>query len=83
MVDIVLSQENEELEALLSLMSQENIPEDQREHTMSDFGSDVDDYDSVFLDALAEAEGKANRTQTTSTAPIDQAVDSQMDTSMD
>ena len=82
MVDNVLSQENEELEALLSLMSQENIAQDQQEHPMSDFGSDVDEYDSIFLDVLAEVEGKGNEKQITSTDLADQAADSQMDTSM-
>lgn len=82
MVDDVLSQENQELEALLSLMNQENRAKDEQEHAMSDFGSDVDEYDSIFLDALAEVEGNANRTQPTSTPPADEALDSQMDTSM-
>ena len=82
MVDDVLSQENQELEALLSLNSQENRAKDEHEHAMSDFGSDVDEYDSIFFDALAELEGKANQTQARSSAPADQASDSQMDTSM-
>lgn len=82
MVDDVLSQENQELEALLSLNSLENRAIDDQEHAMSDFGSDVDEYDSIFLDALAEVESEANQARATSSAPPGQILDSQMDTSM-
>ncbi|KAL8826907.1 MAG: hypothetical protein Q9191_003510 [Dirinaria sp. TL-2023a] len=83
MVDDVLSQENQELEALLSLNSQENRAIDDQQHAMSDFGSDVDEYDSIFLDALVKVESEANQARATSSAQAGQILDSQMDTSMD
>lgn len=56
-MDEVLTQEDRELEALVSLMSDEQKSRDGQQHDASEYGSDEEDYDGLFLEALANAEG--------------------------
>lgn len=53
MVDEVLTQEDRELEALVALIDQQ---QEEHEQTISDYGSDDEDYDRIFLEAVAAAE---------------------------
>lgn len=59
MVDQVLTQEEREFEALLSLMDEER--EDGQDHELSDYGSDEEDYDDLFLEALSHVDGRRDR----------------------
>ena len=53
MVDEVLTQEDQELEALVALIDQQ---QEEHEQTISGYGSDDDDYDRIFMEAVAAAE---------------------------
>lgn len=65
MVDQILSQNNQDFQALISLM-QENA--DQEHHhqqkTMSDYGSDEEEYDQLFMDVMSR-QGSAERSTDT------------------
>ena len=81
MVDDVLTQEDREFEALISLMNKEEKVRDGQEHDLSDYGSDEEDYDVLFLEALAEADARRH----TLAAPkdrLDLGLDYKMDESM-
>lgn len=60
-----MTQEDRELEALVSLMSDEQKSRDGHQHDTSEYGSDEEDYDGLFLEALANAKGNGE----TPTAP--------------
>lgn len=53
-VDQVLSQEDRELEALVSLMEERdgNQPQQQQAGSANDFGSDDDSYEDIFLEVM-------------------------------
>ena len=54
MVDKVLSQEIEEFEALVSSMPDHADQEDHHQQkTMSDYGSDEDEYDQLFMEVMS------------------------------
>lgn len=61
MVDLFLSHENQEFEALVSSMQD---GADQEHHhqqtTMSDFGSDEEEYDQLFMEIMSR-QGSAER----------------------
>ena len=79
MVDEVLTQEDLELEALISLMSNEEKTPDDQEHHMSDYGSD-EDYDSLLLETLAEVDHESGMVAAPKTQQ-DPQLGSQMDLS--
>lgn len=54
-MDEVLTQEDRELEALVSLMSDQQKSRDGQQHDACEYGSDEEDYDDLFLEALANA----------------------------
>jgi hypothetical protein len=64
--DLVLQQEDEELEALIALMQEEENRRSQQSNSQeahndcsSAFGSDDDEYDSIFMDMIDETGGTA------------------------
>ena len=64
--DAILQQENEELEALVALMqedenrrNQQSENQDAHDDRSSAFGSDDDEYDSIFMDMIDETGGAA------------------------
>ncbi|THX75218.1 hypothetical protein D6D04_07515 [Aureobasidium pullulans] len=64
--DAILQQENEELEALVALMqedenrrNQQSDSQDAHDDRSSAFGSDDDEYDSIFMDMIDETGGAA------------------------
>jgi hypothetical protein len=64
MVDHILSQEDEECQALVCLMNEANEaaeiikPEDQEE-SMLEFGSEAEDYDRLFMDVAFQQKEQA------------------------
>jgi len=80
-VDEVLTQEDRELEALVSLMSNEEENGEGQQHDMSEYGSDEEDYDGLFLEALADAEGRGE-TLAAPKVTRDLHLDYEMDESM-
>ncbi len=56
-MDEVLTQEDRELEALVSLISDEQKSRDGQQYNVFEYGSDEEDYDALFLEALANARG--------------------------
>ena len=56
MVDEALTQEHQEIEALVALMDQDDIREHEHDDQPSDYGSDDEDYDRIFMEAVAAAE---------------------------
>ena len=76
MVDQILSQEDQEFEALISLMQ----PKDHEEEpTMSAYGSDDEGYDQLFQDVMSKenvAGGNAKEAEKTETEEVmDMSVD--------
>ena len=60
MVDRILSQENQEFEALVSSM-QETVDREQHQGTtISDYGSDEEEYDRLFMEVISK-QGSAER----------------------
>lgn len=65
--DAVLQQESAELEALLSLMQQQGgivdneMDSDTRPEDSSVFGSDDEEYDSIFMDFIDEQGNQPSR----------------------
>jgi hypothetical protein len=64
--DLVLQREDEELEALVALMQEEENRRNQQSNSQevqndcsSAFGSDDDEYDSIFMDMIDETGGAA------------------------
>lgn len=64
--DAILQQESEELEALVALMqedenrrNQQFDSQDAHDDRSSAFGSDDDEYDSIFMDMIDETGGAA------------------------
>ncbi len=59
MVDRILSQEDQEIEELVSLMQHaenaDNLNQSQR--LMSDYGSDEEEYDQLFIEVMSKVEG--------------------------
>ena len=53
MMDEVLTQEDREFEALVALIDQQ---QEEHEQTISDYGNDDEDYDRIFMEAVAAAE---------------------------
>lgn len=53
MVYEVLTEEDRELEAFVALIDQQ---QEEHEQTISDYGSDDEDYDRIFMEAVAAAE---------------------------
>ena len=58
MVDRILSQEDEEFQALISSMNETNEKVDHRqaeahEQTSLDYGSDEEEYDRLFMDVMS------------------------------
>jgi len=80
-VDEVVTHEDRELDALVSLMSNEERNRDGQQHDMSEYGSDEEDYDSLFLEALANAEG-SGETMVVPKIVQDLDLDYEMDVSM-
>lgn len=68
MVDQILSQEEEELQALISSMNETNQEIDDletgvHERTISDYGSDEEEYDRLFMDIVSHPQ-QPNGSQT-------------------
>lgn len=82
MVDEALTQEDREIEALISLLDNEEKSGDGHPHDMSDYGSDEEDFDDLFLEALAKAD-KTSNALVSSRNPSDQNLDYEMDISID
>jgi hypothetical protein len=68
--DLVLQQEDEELEALVALMqedenrrNQQANSQDAHDDRSSAFGSDDDEYDSIFMDMIDETGGATSGTE--------------------
>lgn len=77
MVDQILSQEDQEFEALVSSM-QDNVNQDLHPPTtVSDYGSDEEEYDELFMEVMWR-QRSAERTSTTvgdDTSEQDQEMD--------
>lgn len=63
----VLSQEEQDLQALVSLMEDRDDQSLPQASTPAEYGSDDDDYDNIFMEALngfnAQAQGEAMKPQ--------------------
>lgn len=61
--DAILQQENEELEALVALMQEDELRQNNSRETHDDrssaFGSDDDEYDNIFMNLVDETGGAA------------------------
>lgn len=56
MIEDVLIQEDQEIEALVSLMDCEATRKDDCEHAPSEYGSDEEDFDRICIEAATPAE---------------------------
>lgn len=67
-VEQVLSQEDKELQALVSLMESPDDQSSPRAESHTEYGSDDDDYDNIFMEAVnafdAQAQDDAPKHQT-------------------
>ena len=60
MVDRILSQENQEFEALISSMQETADREQHQGTTNFDYGSDEEEYDRLFMEVISK-QGSAER----------------------
>lgn len=61
-VDHILSQEDQELEAIFSSMEDERQQDDYQTYPMSNYGSDDEEYDKLFEEVMSGQEGTENNT---------------------
>ena len=59
-LDQILLQEDQELEAIVSSMEDDTQQEDYQMYQMSNYGSDDEEYDKLFMEVMSEEEGNAN-----------------------
>ena len=78
MVDEILTQENQEVEALVALLDQE-VGEHQK--PAADYGSDDEVYDRIFMESVAAAE--SNKLNAVQAPEVPSDTDLAMDTSSD
>ena len=74
----VLSQEEQELEALVSLMEADDQTAKDRDGASAGYGSEEEDYDRLFMEVLEQPEGM----QPTNTSRATPDNDGEMDISM-
>lgn len=77
-MDEVLSQEEQELEALVSLMEADNLIAKDQDNATAGYGSEEEDYDRLFMEVLEQPE----RMQATNTTRAPPNNDGEMDISM-
>ena len=77
MMEEVLSQEDEELEALVSFMDHDATRRDEHEEIRSEYGSDDEEYNNIFMDAMDAAESRPREANKDPDPPSchDQAMD--------
>lgn len=81
MVDQILSQENQEFEALLSSIQDDTDQEDHHRQTIkSDYGSDEEEYDQLFMEVMSRQGSTERNTDTVGYGPPEQ--DQDMDISL-
>ncbi len=80
-VDKVLSQAEEELEALISLVEEAARPTDDQGILLNEYGSEDEDYDGLFMRLVSEVEGGDELTNVFSAPMRDPG--QEMDTSTD
>lgn len=78
MVDQILTQENQEVEALVTLMDQEV---GEHEKPAADYDSDDEVYDRIFIESVAAAE--SNESNAAQALEVPSNMDLEMDTSSD
>lgn len=61
-VDHILPQEDQELEAIFSSMEDERQQDDYQTYPMSNYGSDDEEYDKLFMEVILGQEGAENNT---------------------
>ena len=61
-VDHILSQEDQELEAIFSSMEDERQQDDYQTYPTSNYGSDDEEYDELFEEVMSGQEGTENNT---------------------
>ena len=76
MVDEILSQEEDEFEALISLIDSRN---DEGIHSPSNYGSDDEEYDDLFMNVVSNEEAIENRSKHHERNVIDEAMDISID----
>ncbi len=64
MVDQILTQEDREFEALVSSMQNNADQEQDQDTTVSDYGSDEEEYDQLFMEVVSK-QGSAERNSST------------------
>ena len=77
MVDQILSQEEQTFDALLSLIRGQQGEE--KENTGSDYGSDDDDYDQLFMEVMCKERTTEGQAEGGESSAIE--YDAEMDTS--
>ena len=81
MVDQILSQEIQEFEALVSSMQDNADQETHHEQkTMSDYGSDEEEYDHLFMEVLSRPSAVEKSIDTSREGALEQ--DQEMDISL-
>lgn len=70
-VDHILPQEDQELEAIFSSMEYERQQDDYQTYPMSNYGSDDEEYDKLFMEVILGQEGAENNTAGGMTNPED------------
>lgn len=80
MIDQILSQEDLEIEELIALrqLAEDGGNNDQRQRPVSDYGSDEDEYDRLFMKVVSGVEG-----HTDGAADVVSKQDHEMDISLD
>lgn len=81
MVEKILSQEDQELEVLVSLMDHATTKRVEHAAIRSEYGSDDEDYDHIFMDVMAAAESRSREANKDPDPPS--CPDQEMDMSFD
>ncbi|SLM40919.1 hypothetical protein LPUS_11775 [Lasallia pustulata] len=79
LMEEVLSREEQELEALISLMERDDRAAKDREGATADYGSEEEDYDRLFMEVFERPE----RRHPSNTPRAPQGTDVEMDITMD
>ena len=63
-IDQILSQENQDFEALVSSMQDNARQEHRQQTTVSDYGNDEEEYDQLFMEFMSRERSAERRTRT-------------------
>ena len=71
MVDEVLTQEDQEIDALVALIDEDVATKQEHPYPLSDYGSDDEEYDRILMEALASADFRSKEDHPHREATVD------------